>query len=126
MRFLHSYGCMEKKRNRVKIKENSWLAKRAAAHLGYTEVAMVVGHTIHLYNTTVAQFFARPSWVIHELKHVEQYEQNGLIGFLWKYLWDYRKNGYWNNKFEVEARAAESDLLLLQQYDLDKYLPVKS
>lgn len=82
---------------------------------------MVVGHTIHLHNTTVARFFARPSWVLHELKHVQQYEQHGVFLFLWKYLLESMRNGYYNNAFEVEARAAENDDTLLENYDLSAY-----
>ncbi len=107
----------------VRIKENSFRARLACRHLGYSHVAMVVGRTIYLHNVSVETFLARPSWVVHELKHVDQYREHGLLGFLWKYLRDYLKNGYWNNRFEREARAAESDWSLLRRYDLSRYIP---
>jgi hypothetical protein len=107
----------------VRIREKSFLARLAARHLGYGHVAMVVGSTIYLHNVNVATFLARPSWVVHELKHVDQYKEHGFFGFLWKYLRDYLKNGYWNNRFEREARAAESDWSLLRRYDLSPYIP---
>ncbi len=107
----------------VRIKENSFFACLAARHLGYSHVAIVIGRTIHLHNVTREGFFERPSWVVHELKHVEQYREHGFFGFLWKYLADYFKNGYWNNRFEVEARAAENDWSLLRSYDLSAYAP---
>lgn len=82
---------------------------------------MVFGHTIHLHNTTVERFFARPSWVLHELKHVEQYERYGTIPFLIRYGIEHLQKGYWNNALEAEARAAESDYSLLDRYDLSDY-----
>lgn len=106
------------KKTSVRIRENSWLARKAAHRLGYTDVAMVLGRTIHLHNTTRERFFARPSWVLHELKHVEQYQKLGLLKFLWQYLWEYRKVGYFNNRFEIEARAAETETTLLERYEI--------
>ncbi len=109
------------KKKKVRVRENSWLARRAAKKLQFDYVAMVFGHTIHLHNTTLEKFFARPSWVCHELKHVEQYERHGLPGFLFRYFVQHLKKGYWNNAFEVEARASESCRELLDQYDLSEY-----
>ena len=89
------------------IKENSWLAKIAARKLKSHAVAMVLGKTIHLHNTTKEDFLKDTRWVKHELCHIKQFEQHGYIGFIIKYLWESIKKGYYNNRFEVEARAAE-------------------
>lgn len=89
------------------IKENSWLAKIAARKLKSHSVAMVLGKTIHLHNTTKEDFLKDTRWVKHELCHIKQFEQHGYIGFIIKYLWESIKNGYYNNRYEVEARAAE-------------------
>ena len=91
------------------IKENSWLAKIAAKKLHTPAVAMVIGRTIHLYNTTTSEFLKDTRWVKHELCHIRQYKQHGTIGFIVKYLWESLKKGYYNNRFEVEARAAENE-----------------
>ncbi len=112
---------MKDKQPKIRICENSWLARRAARNLGFDYVAMVFGRTIHLHNTTLEQFFARPSWVIHELKHVEQYERLGKIGFMVRYGLEHLRKGYWDNAFEKEARASERDTSLLNQYDLSDY-----
>jgi hypothetical protein len=112
---------MSRNKLKVRIRENSWLAKRAAANLGFDYVAMVFGNTIHLHNTTIEKFFARPSWVLHELKHVEQYERFGMFSFLIKYGLEHMKKGYWNNALEAEAREAEGDYSLLDRYDLSDY-----
>jgi len=93
--------------NTFNIKEDSWLAAIAAKKLKSTSVAMVLGKTIHLYNTSKEDFLKNEKWVKHELCHMQQFHQHGYIGFIAKYLWESIRNGYYNNKFEVEARAAE-------------------
>jgi len=89
------------------IKENSWLAKIAAKKLHTSSVAMVLGKTIHLHNTTKEDFLKNTKWVKHELCHVQQFKQYGFFMFVIKYLYESIKVGYYNNKYEVEAREAE-------------------
>lgn len=91
----------------VIIKENSLLAKIAAFKLGTRQVAMVLGKTIHLHNTTREEFLNNERWVKHEYCHIRQFEQHGYVLFIMKYLWESIRSGYYNNKYEVEARAAE-------------------
>ena len=90
------------------IKENSWLAKIAAKKLGTKSVAMVLGKTIHLCNTTKAGFLLDEKWVKHELCHIKQFKEHGYFLFVVKYLWESIRKGYYNNRFEVEARNAEA------------------
>ena len=90
-----------------KIKENSLFAKIAAKKLGTSSVAFVLGKTIHLYNTTKEEFLKDEKWVKHELCHIEQFKKYGAINFIYQYLLESIKKGYYNNKFEVEAREAE-------------------
>lgn len=89
------------------IKENSWLAKLAAKKLGTRSVALVLGKTIHLHNATSKEFLQDEKWVKHELCHIKQFKQHGYVGFIVKYLWESIRKGYYNNRFEVEARKAE-------------------
>lgn len=91
------------------IKENSWLAKLAAKKLNTDSVAMVLGKTIHLHGITKERFLADERWVNHELCHVNQFAAHGYVMFTIKYLWESLRVGYYNNKFEVEAREAEGD-----------------
>lgn len=93
--------------NSFSLKENSWLAGIAAKKLRAASVAMVLGNTIHLYNTSQEEFLKNENWVKHELCHLKQFRQHGYIGFIVKYLWESIRKGYYDNKFEVEARAAE-------------------
>jgi hypothetical protein len=46
--------------------------------------------------------------VRHELKHLEQIERDGRVLFMVKYVWWLCRYGYWNNPYEIEARAAAS------------------
>jgi hypothetical protein len=72
-------------------------------------MAMVLGRTIHLHNTTAQEFLQDEKWVKHELKHVEQYRRHGVVGFLSRYFIESVKKGYYHNKFEKEARACECE-----------------
>jgi hypothetical protein len=91
------------------IKENSWLAKIAAKKLHSNNVAMVLGNTIHLHNTSRQEFLLNESWVKHELCHIKQFKQYGYFMFTIKYLYESMKVGYYNNKYEIEAREAENE-----------------
>lgn len=90
------------------IKENSWIAKLASKKLRTERVAIVIGKTIHLYNTTQKEFLSDEKWLKHELCHIRQFQQNGYVVFILKYLLESIKHGYFNNKYEVEAREAEN------------------
>jgi hypothetical protein len=92
----------------IRVKENSWVAKLAAKKLHAPSAAIVLGRTIHLHNVTKPQFLKNEKWLKHELCHVRQYEKNGFLIFIVKYLIESFKKGYFNNKFEVEARRAET------------------
>ena len=60
-----------------------------------------------------------PPWLVrHEMKHVEQYQKHGFMGFLFIYINDYLKgrlqglsdyDAYLNIPFEIEAREAEKE-----------------
>ena len=100
---------------KVRVKENSWVAKLAAKKMKADKVAIVFGNIIHLHNTSRKEFLNDSDWVCHELKHVQQYQQNGFAGFICKYVFDWMKNGYYNNRFEMEARKSEKDVLLIKE-----------
>lgn len=89
------------------IKENSLLAALAARKLKSQKMAMVIGKTIHLHGTSRPEFEKDTRWVKHELCHVRQFQEHGLIPFIIKYLYESFRHGYRNNKYELEANAAE-------------------
>ena len=92
-----------------KIKENSFLARVAAIKLGVPSVAMVIGRTIHLHNCNKEKFLSDSRWVKHELCHIRQFREHGFFPFIVKYIAESLRNGYYNNRFEVEARKAETE-----------------
>ena len=84
---------------------NSPLARVARLVLGNKgSVAMVLGQTVHLSGATRAEFLADPEWVAHEEVHLRQVRDLGLARFLYQYLIESARVGYYQNKFEVEAR----------------------
>lgn len=100
---------------KVRIKENSYFARLAAWKLGASTMAITLGSTIHLHNTKREDFLSNQSWVCHELAHVRQFRHYGYYFFLLRYLWESFRKGYYNNRWEIEARAAEKDISLLER-----------
>ena len=94
---------------KINIKENSFIARIVATLLHEESVAVVIGKTIHLWNSGKEDFLKNNKWLRHELVHIQQFKQNGFLKFLFLYLWESLKSGYYNNKFEVEAREKEND-----------------
>lgn len=92
-----------------RIKERSFVARLAAWKLKSDRVAIVIGKTIHLHNTGKPEFLQNKRWVLHELKHVEQFKHHGFLLFIFLYVLESIRHGYINNKYEIEARAAETD-----------------
>ena len=91
------------------IKENSWVAWLAAKKLRASSVAIVVGKTIHLHNSSKENFLKNERWLRHELCHIRQFKQHGYLPFIVKYVWESLLHGYHNNKYEKEAREAEKN-----------------
>ena len=91
---------------------NSPLARIARIVLKSQRVAMVVGQTVHLSGASREEFLADPEWVAHEQVHLRQYQENGLLPFLWKYLVESARVGYYHNKYEVEAREEARRVVL--------------
>ena len=99
----------------VKIKENSWLAKMAAKQLDSESIAMVIGRTIYLHNSSKENFLQNKRWVRHEVAHVKQCAKLGLFRFIFFYLLETFNKGYENNSFEIDARKKERDLSVLAE-----------
>ena len=95
------------------------MARIAARKLKEKKVAMVVGRTIHLHNTSKSEFLLNKRWLRHEIAHVKQYKKFGLLKFLFLYLMESFNNGYSNNRFEIEARTKERDLTILDGIEIN-------
>src|SRR3954471_18290845 len=94
---------------KISIKEKSMVARFAAYILHEDRMAVVLGKTIHLWNTSKKDFLKNKKWLHHELVHIQQFKEYGFIKFLFLYFFESLKNRYYNNKFEVEARGKEND-----------------
>jgi hypothetical protein len=90
-----------------RIKENSLIARIAAWKMSASGLAIVIGKTIHLHNTSKDEFLKNERWVKHELCHIEQFRRYGFFRFIVLYLIESARNGYYKNKYEIEARHAE-------------------
>ena len=97
-----------------KIKEQSFIAGLAAWKLKSGNAAIVIGKTIHLHNTKRNEFLQNKRWLLHELKHIQQFQQHGFLSFIFLYLWESLRHNYTNNKYEIEARASEYDEQLFE------------
>ena len=101
----------------VFIKERSRLARIAARQLRMPRAAIVIGNTIYLWGTTRHEFLQTPSWVRHEVAHVYQYKKYGSLLFIYLYLRETSVNGYYQNRFEKEARSKERDKGILDKIE---------
>ena len=90
----------------MKIIEGSPLARIARLVLKSPNVAMVLGKQIHLSGVSREHFLKDQAWVAHELCHIEQFRRYGFFRFLGMYLLESCRKGYYNNRYEVEAREA--------------------
>ena len=81
----------------VKVIEHSWVAR-----LHRRAVAATRPRRIYLRGGA-AEFFADPRLMLHEYCHVVRQWQNGRLTVR-RYLLEWLRRGYWNNRFEVEAR----------------------
>ena len=66
------------------VNENSFIARIAAWKLHSRQMAIVIGKTIHLHNTSREEFLNNKAWLSHELEHIRQYERYGLIPFVFR------------------------------------------
>lgn len=89
-----------------KIVERSPFARIARMVLKSRNVAMVLGKSIHLSGVNRQTFLEDEGWLAHELCHIRQFQEHGYFRFLWLYLKESYRVGYYNNKYEVEAREA--------------------
>jgi hypothetical protein len=98
----------------IYIKENSWIAKFAAYKLGTSNVAIVIGRTIHLHNATRNELLENEAWLRHEIAHVKQWLEHNYVLFPILYVWNSIRFGYKNNPFEQSARIAETEEGILE------------
>ena len=90
---------------------------RFAHWLGFpalTAAGMSLGKGIYLQR----KFEDRPILLAHECVHSAQYERHGILGFLWRYLYQCVRVGYVNAPFEREAVDLSEAACRIQASDL--------
>lgn len=88
----------------VQIVERSWYARFHGRIVATTR-----RRRIYLRGSA-EQFFANPEVVLHEYFHVlRQWEPRELS--ILRYVLEWLRRGYWDNRFEVEAREFAADQL---------------
>ena len=80
------------RRGGLPVRAGGWCLGRS------TVSAITLWHTIWL----APKLDPDVELLLHELRHVDQFESTPLFPFL--YLWDSLRRGYVGNRFEVEAR----------------------
>src|SRR5262245_15007288 len=88
---------------KFKVVGNSRLAKIIGRINGERDMyAVTIGKTIFV-SCKKEEFFAQAWWVKHEVTHVQQYKQYGILGFLKQYLFYSLRYSYSEIPFEKEA-----------------------
>ena len=82
----------------VRVIEHSWYTRLHGRAVATTRVGRIY------LRDSAAEFFANPWLMLHEYCHVIHQWQTGALT-LPRYLLECARRGYWNNRFEVEARA---------------------
>jgi len=86
----------------VRIVERSWFARAHGRALATTR------HRRIYLRGSAEDFFADPAMVLHEYFHVlGQWEPGDLS--VWRYVLEWFRKGYWDNRFEIEAREFATD-----------------
>lgn len=112
----HAQQLAVSRKIRVRIRQNALLAKLACKCIRQKDVALTLFKTIYLSHSSADKFLANHRWVAHELAHVRQFMTFGKIRFLWMYLLESLRKGYYQNKWEAQARAQEENPDILQDF----------
>jgi hypothetical protein len=100
--------------DQVRIVEHSWFAR-----LHGRMIATTRRRRIYLSGSAEA-FFRNPEIVLHEFFHVmRQWEPRELT--VTRYVLEWFRRGYWDNRYEIEAREFAADQLHRFRAMLSRY-----
>ena len=103
-------AAVEESRAKVRIGYPWWLSPFVAKDV----IAITLGRRIYVRAEMAGAAFER--LMLHELVHVRQVQELGLLRFLWRYLIEFFRHlrrlrsvsaAYHSISFEIEAREAE-------------------
>jgi hypothetical protein len=101
----------------VRVIEHSWFTRLHGPAIATTRRGRIY------LRGSAAEFFANPWLMLHEYCHVIKQWQPGTLTVA-RYLGECLRRGYWNNRFEVEARAfADAHLAQLHRLLADTAPP---
>lgn len=104
------------------IKEHHLFARIAAWILHSKQgMAITIGNCIYLHHATMIDLVNNERWLKHELTHVLQFQSNNIIGFIYYYIKESIRNGYKNNKYEIEAKKQELQPFIKIGYEVYFY-----
>lgn len=81
----------------VQVYEHSWFVR-----LHGRAIATTRRNRIYLRGSA-REFFDSPTLLLHEYCHVLSQWRTGTLT-TWRYVLECARRGYWNNRFEIEAR----------------------
>jgi hypothetical protein len=91
------FGCNAPGLAQVRVIEHSWFARLHGRAIATTRRRRI------FLRGSAAEFFSDPTLMLHEYCHVlRQWEPRSLTTL--KYVRECLRHGYWNNRFEIEAR----------------------
>lgn len=90
--------------SQVRIVEHSWFAR-----LHGRMIATTRRRRIYLRGSA-ASFFANPEIVLHEFFHVMRQWETRELSVL-RYVIEWLRRGYWDNRYEIDAREFATDQL---------------
>ena len=93
----------------IKVVPNGWLQRVL------NQGAVATSRTINIrgsYSDLPFKSRDRALFLVHELRHLEQWERYGTGGFLWRLCWEIISTlSYENTPIEQEAEAQETEFL---------------
>ena len=95
--------------HRLRVRRGGLPPRLGGWALGRATVAAI---TLRRWVFLAPEVPARPPLLLHELRHLEQFEANPL--FPLHYLWASVRHGYHDNPFEADARAFSARRLRTQ------------
>lgn len=103
----------------IKIKEGSWRDKFLALWAKVCGTRKIQGFTTFNHSIWIRPDRTDDKQLLaHELMHIKQIDDLGIVEFTYKYVKELIKVGYYDNKYEVQARKADWAYLTKMHYEL--------
>lgn len=112
----------------VTVRPMNWFVKAfLAVWAFFAQSNTIIGFTTYWKTVYIREgHYMDKRLLAHELTHVRQIHNLGWLKFTWGYAKEFFKNGYRNNRFEVEARheAADRPIAVIESFKIINKLKV--